>query len=67
MARKVFYSFRYSIDSQRVAKIKNIGAIEGQPVIDGNKWEEVEKKGPRAVIGGLQARRAKSRRGSTKR
>lgn len=45
MARKVFYSFRYSIDSQRVAKIKNIGAIEGQPVIDGNKWEEVEKKG----------------------
>jgi len=49
MARKVFYSFHYKADSWRVAKVKNIGAIEGQPVLTANKWEEVASKGDAAI------------------
>lgn len=49
MARRVFHSFDFKADSQRVAKIKNIGVVEGQPLLSSNEWEEVEAGGPTAV------------------
>lgn len=49
MAEKVFYSFHYHDDSQRVARIKQIGALEGQPLLDSNEWEKVEAGGDEAI------------------
>lgn len=41
MARKVFYSFQYKPDSQRAAKVRNIGAVEGNKPVSDNDWEKV--------------------------
>lgn len=49
MAKKVFYSFRYDYDHWRVQTIKNIGAIEGQPLLTSNKWEEIKRGGDTAI------------------
>jgi hypothetical protein len=49
MARKVFYSFHFKEDAQRVSQIKQIGAIEGQPLLSSNQWEEVKKGGDKAI------------------
>lgn len=49
MARKVFLSFHYQADHWRVSQIKQIGAIEEQPLLTSNKWEEVEKGGDKAI------------------
>lgn len=49
MSQKVFYTFHYKPDVTRVARVRNIGAIEGQTILDGNKWEEVKKGGDPAI------------------
>ncbi|MCP4050405.1 MAG: TIR domain-containing protein [bacterium] len=49
MARQVFYSFHYKEDSQRVAKVRNIGVIEGNKPASDNDWEEVVGKGDTAI------------------
>jgi hypothetical protein len=49
MARRVFYSFHYSKDCWRVSQVKNIGTVEGQPLLSSNGWEEVEKGGDAAI------------------
>jgi len=49
MARKCFYSFHYKPDNWRVAQVKNMGAVEGQPIVSGNTWEEVKKGGDAAI------------------
>lgn len=49
MTRKVFYSFNFRQDSQRVAKIKNMGVVEGQTILSSNDWEEVKAGGDRAI------------------
>lgn len=49
MPRRVFYSFYYDDDADRIQQIKNIGAIESQPLLTGNKWEEVKKGGDDAI------------------
>lgn len=49
MARHVFYSFHFKRDAQRVAQVKNMGIIEGQPILSPNKWEEVKKGGDSAI------------------
>jgi len=49
MAKKCFLSFYYDVDSWRVSQIKNIGAIEEQPILSANKWEEIQKKGDDAI------------------
>jgi hypothetical protein len=49
MPRKVFYSFHYKQDAVRVSQIKQIGAIEGQPIATSNKWEEVKRGGDEAI------------------
>ncbi|MBA2852987.1 hypothetical protein HNP89_000944 [Methanococcus maripaludis] len=45
MARKVFYSFHYKPDVHRVARIRNIGAIEGNKPASDNDWEKVTNGG----------------------
>jgi hypothetical protein len=49
VARKVFYSFHYVNDSHRVSQVKNMGVLEGQPILSSNKWEEVAKGGDSAI------------------
>lgn len=49
MAKKVFYSFNFKKDSQRVAQVKNMGVIEGQPLLTSNQWEEVKKGGDAGI------------------
>lgn len=47
--RQVFYSFHYENDVMRVAQIRNIGVIEGNPVASSNDWEKVKRKGDDAI------------------
>ena len=47
--RKVFFSFNYKDDNWRVQQIKNIGAIEGQTILNSNQWEEVKARGDTAI------------------
>jgi hypothetical protein len=49
MIRKVYYSFYYKGDSSRVQQVINMGAVEGQPLLTGQKWEEVEKGGDAGI------------------
>lgn len=49
MARRVFYSFYYKLDSQRVAQVRNIGSIEGNEPATDNDWETVKKGGDAAI------------------
>jgi Thoeris protein ThsB, TIR-like domain len=49
MARRVFYSFYFKQDSHRVSQVKNMGVVEGQPLLSSNDWEEVKKGGDKAI------------------
>ncbi|MFG2167461.1 TIR domain-containing protein [Micromonospora chersina] len=49
MAKSVFYSFHYERDVHRVQLVRYINALEGQPLLNGQRWEEVRRKGPKAV------------------
>jgi hypothetical protein len=49
LAEKVFYSFYYKEDSSRIHQVINMGAVEGQQLLTGQQWEEVERKGKAAV------------------
>lgn len=43
MVRRVFFSFHYKRDAWRAAKVRNIGAIDGNPAVNDNDWEEITK------------------------
>lgn len=49
MAKKCFLSFHYKPDCWRVSQVRQIGAIEEQPLLDSNKWEEIKKRGDDAI------------------
>lgn len=49
MARNVFYSFHYKPDVTRVAKIRNIGVIEGNRPATDNSWESIKASGDAAI------------------
>ncbi|MFJ3393663.1 TIR domain-containing protein [Leifsonia aquatica] len=49
MAKSVFYSFHYDRDNWRVQQIINMGALEGQPVMNAQQWEEVKRKGEAGI------------------
>jgi Thoeris protein ThsB, TIR-like domain len=49
VARKVFDSFHYDRDSWRVQQVKNMGVVEGQPLLSSNDWEAVKKQGDAAI------------------
>ena len=43
MSRKVFYSFHFDNDNWRAGQVRNMGVIEGNQPISGNKWEEIKQ------------------------
>jgi hypothetical protein len=47
--RSSFVSFHYQNDHWRVQRVLQIGAIEGQQVMPAQDWEQVKRKGDRAV------------------
>ena len=47
--RKIFYSFHYDNDVFRVQQVRNIGALEDNPPVSANRWEEVRRGGDAAV------------------
>lgn len=49
MAKKCFLSFHYKADNWRVSQVRKIGAVEKQPLLNSNKWEEIKKKGDAAI------------------
>ncbi len=49
MARKVFNTFHYKSDVTRVSLIRQMGAIEGQPILSSNDWEQVKRGGEAAI------------------
>jgi hypothetical protein len=49
MAKSAFFSFHYERDSWRVQQIRNIGALDEQPILTAQKWEEVKNSGPKAI------------------
>ncbi|MGC5308755.1 TIR domain-containing protein [Micromonospora zamorensis] len=49
VAKSVFYSFHYERDVKRVQLVRNINALEGQPLLNAQKWEEVRRLGTKAI------------------
>ena len=49
MARSVFFSFHYDRDAWRVQQIIQMGALEGQPILSAQGWEEVKRRGKDAI------------------
>jgi hypothetical protein len=49
MARRVFYSFHYDTDKDRVAQVRNMGVVEGSPIASDNDWEAIKRGGDRAI------------------
>lgn len=47
--RQVFFSFHYEEDVWRVAQVRNIGTVEGQPLFSDNGWEKVRKSSDEAI------------------
>lgn len=45
----VFYSFHYERDVARVMLVRNLGAIEGQPLLNPQEWEQVRRGGKPAI------------------
>ena len=43
MKRKVFYSFHFDNDNWRAGQVRNMGVVEGNQLVSGNKWEEVKQ------------------------
>ncbi|PPB48045.1 hypothetical protein C4K88_16480 [Arthrobacter pityocampae] len=49
MARTVFYSFHYERDVHRVQLVRNVNALEGQPLLNSQHWEEVRRQGQKSI------------------
>ena len=49
MAKSVFYSFHYERDVHRVQLVRNIDALEGQRILNGQDWEAVRRRGHQAI------------------
>jgi hypothetical protein len=49
MAKSVFFSFHYDRDYWRVQQIIQMGAVEGQTILNAQKWEEVKRQGDAAI------------------
>lgn len=49
MPRRVFFSFHFDQDHWRTQQVRNMGAVEGQPLCTPNDWEEVKRKGRTSI------------------
>ncbi|PFG45129.1 TIR-like protein DUF1863 [Georgenia soli] len=48
--KTVFYSFHYERDVNRVQLVRHIRALQGQPMLKSQQWEEVKRRGQRAIV-----------------
>lgn len=46
---KVFYSFHYERDVNRVQLIRNMGMLEGQRLLNAQEWETVRRQGTSSI------------------
>ena len=46
---KCFLSFLYNADAWRVQQVRNMGAVEEQPILSANAWEEIRARGDAAI------------------
>lgn len=46
----VFYSFHYERDVNRVQLVRNLNALEGQPLLNAQHWEAVRQRGQQAIV-----------------
>lgn len=44
MRRRVFYSFHYDDDNWRLWQVRQMGAVEGQRIVQAGEWEQIERK-----------------------
>lgn len=51
MTSTVFYSFHYEHDVHRVQLVRNIAALQGQPLLNSQEWEKVRGRGDGAIQG----------------
>lgn len=49
MSKTVFYSFYYDRDVHRVQLVRNIDALQGQPLLNSQDWEKVQSLGSQAI------------------
>ncbi|WP_094765096.1 TIR domain-containing protein [Luteococcus japonicus] len=49
MAKAVFYSFHYNRDAWRVQQVRNMGVLDGQPLLNAQEWEQVRRQGDTAI------------------
>lgn len=49
MAKSVFYSFHYDRDAWRVQQIIQMGALDGQALLNSQNWEQVKRRGETAI------------------
>lgn len=61
MAKTVFYSFHYAHDVHRVQLVRNINALEGQPLLNSQDWEQVRRKGEQAIKNWIHAEMARKK------
>ena len=47
--RRAFFSFHYTPDNWRAAKVRNIGAVESNAPVSDNDWETVTRGGDTAI------------------
>lgn len=47
--RKTFFSFHFKNDVWRAGQVRNMGIVEGNTPVSDNDWEEVKKKGDKAI------------------
>lgn len=45
----VFYSFHYDRDVHRVQLIRNMGKLDGQPLLNAQEWERVRRQGTSSI------------------
>lgn len=60
-AKTVFYSFHYERDVHRVQLVRQIGALEGQPLLGAQQWEAVRRQGDQAIKDWIQKEMAYKR------
>jgi hypothetical protein len=46
---RAFYSFHFANDAARAGQVRNMGAIEGDQIVDDNSWEKVKKAGDAGI------------------
>lgn len=49
MARRVFFSFHFDKDYWRTQQVRNMNALEGNPLATPNAWEQVKRQGDTSI------------------